>query len=65
MEISGIKGELYMVGLKAARDSQLNVLKAVSAGLENVEAIQRASAASARPQSPKAAGVGALLDISA
>ncbi len=64
MEIGGIKGELYMVGLKAARDSQLSVLSAVSAGLENVKAITASSAASARPKAPTPAGVGALMDIS-
>lgn len=64
MEISGVKGELYMVGLKAALGSQLSVLNAVSADLENVKAISSVAAASARPKSPTASGVGAQIDIS-
>jgi hypothetical protein len=56
MEVSGVKQQLYFVGLKVARDSQLNVLSAVAAGLENIKQIQAASA----PTSP---GTGKLLDI--
>lgn len=56
MEVSGIKQELYLVGLKVARDTQLAVLSAVSAGLENIKQITRASA-------PTAAGTGAQVDI--
>lgn len=56
MEVSGVKQQLYFVGLKAARDSQINVLSAVAAGLENVKAIQATSA----PTSP---GTGKLIDI--
>ncbi len=64
MEIGGIKGELYMVGLKAARDSQLSVLNAVSANLENIKAITAIGAGGARPKGPTSAGVGAQIDIS-
>jgi hypothetical protein len=57
MEVSGVKQQLYFVGLKAARDSQLNVLQAVSAGLENIKQIQAVASAPTPP------GSGKLLDI--
>ncbi len=56
MEATGVKQQLYFVGLKVARDSQLAVLSAVSAGLENIKQITQAAA-------PTAAGTGAQLDI--
>ncbi|MFC3676962.1 hypothetical protein [Ferrovibrio xuzhouensis] len=58
MEATGVKQQLYLVGLKVARDSQLAVLSAVSAGLENIKQITKASA-------PTAAGVGGQIDIKA
>jgi len=60
MEIGGgIKSELYMVGLKVARDSQLAVLSAVSAGLDNIKQITSQAA------SPTGPGVGGQVDIKA
>jgi len=58
VETTGVKQELYLVGLKVARDSQLAVLSAVSAGLDNIKQITKASG-------PTAAGVGAQVDIKA
>lgn len=58
MEATGVKQELYLVGLKVARDSQLAVLSAVSAGLENIKQITAAAA-------PTAAGTGKQVDIKA
>jgi hypothetical protein len=60
MEVSGVKQQLYFVGLRAARDAQLNVLQAVSAGLENIKQIQAVAAA---PSAPTNASTGKLLDI--
>jgi hypothetical protein len=60
MEVSGVKQQLHFVGLRAARDAQLNVLSAVAAGLENVKAIQAAGAA---PSAPTNSSTGKLLDI--
>ncbi|WP_341702382.1 hypothetical protein [Ferrovibrio sp.] len=57
MEATGVKQELYLVGLKVARDSQLAVLSAVTAGLENIKQITKAAG-------PTAAGVGGQVDIS-
>lgn len=56
METSGIKQELYQVGLKVARDTQLAVLSAVSDSLENIKQITKAAA-------PTSAGTGAQVDI--
>ncbi|MFN4165197.1 MAG: hypothetical protein ACK4GK_11530 [Ferrovibrio sp.] len=58
-EVSGIKQELYFVGLKIARDQQLAVLSAVSDSLENIKQI------TAPASSPTAAGTGKQVDISA
>lgn len=57
MEATGIKQELYFVGLKVARDSQLAVLSAVSASLDNIKQITQAAAA------PTAPGTGQKVDI--
>lgn len=62
MEVSGVQQQLQMVGMKIARDSQLNMLAAVSAGLENVKAIQAAGAAA---RSPTNSFTGKQVDISA
>ena len=59
VEATGVKQQLYFVGLKVARDSQLAVLSAVSAGLENIKQITQAAAA------PTAAGTGKQVDIKA
>ena len=60
MEIGGgIKSELYMVGLKVARDSQLAVLSVVGAGLENMKQIAAQAAA------PTGPGVGGKVDTTA
>ena len=56
---SGIKQQLYFVGLRVARDSQLAVLSAVSASLENIKQITQAAAA------PTAASSGKQVDIKA
>ena len=55
---SGIKQQLYFVGLKVARDSQLAVLSAVTASLQNIKQIQAAAA-------PTAAATGKQVDIKA
>ncbi|HEX6956546.1 MAG TPA: hypothetical protein VF194_01040 [Ferrovibrio sp.] len=57
MEASGVKQKLYFVGLRVAQDSQLAVLTAVTAGLENIKQITKAAA-------PMQAGVGGQVDIS-
>lgn len=57
MEASGVKRELYFVGLKVAQNTQLAVLNAVTDSLENIKQITRAAA-------PTAAGVGGRIDIS-
>lgn len=62
MEVSGVQQQLQIVGMKIARDSQINMLAAVSAGLENVKAIQAAGAA---PKAPTNAFTGKQVDISA
>lgn len=43
MEATGIKQELYFVGLKVARDTERAVLSAVAAGLENIKQITQAA----------------------
>ncbi len=57
MEVSGVKQQMAFAGLRAAQASQVNVLQAVSAGLENVKAVQAVASAPVPP------GSGKLLDI--
>ncbi|PJI43363.1 hypothetical protein [Ferrovibrio sp.] len=57
MEVSGVKQQMAFAGLRSAQSAQLNVLQAVSAGLENVKAIQSVASAPVPP------GSGKLLDI--
>jgi hypothetical protein len=57
MEATGIKQELYFVGLKVARDTERAVLSAVAAGLENIKQITQAA-------SPTTADTGKQVDIS-
>ncbi len=57
MEVSGVKQQMAFAGLRAAQTAQLSVLQAVSAGLENVKAVQAVASAPVPP------GSGKLLDI--
>lgn len=57
MEATGVKQELYFVGLKVARDTERAVLSAVADGLENIKQITQSAA------SPTSAGTGAQVDI--
>lgn len=54
----GLKGALYLTGLKAAQDTERAVLSVVSASLENIKQI------TAKASAPTAAGVGGKIDIS-
>lgn len=59
-EISGgIKGAMYMAGLKAAQQTEQAILSVVSAGLENMKQI------AAQAASPTGPGVGGQVDIKA
>lgn len=57
MEVSGVKQQMAFAGLRAAQTTQINVLQAVAAGLENVKAVQAVASAPVPPSS------GKLLDI--
>lgn len=57
MEVSGVRQEMAFAGLRAAQSAQFNLLQSVSAGLENVKAIQAVASA------PVPTGSGKLLDI--
>ena len=57
MEVSGVRQQMAFAGLRAAQTAQLNVLQAVSSGLENVKAVQAVASAPVPP------GSGKLLDI--
>jgi hypothetical protein len=59
VEATGVQQQLYFVGLKVARDSQLAVLSAVSDSLQNIKQITQAASA------PTAADTGKQLDIKA
>lgn len=69
--MSAIAQELQLVGMKIARDTQLTMLSAVAAGLENVKQITAAanqsgsSQGAAQPTAPLPPGVGSNLDVSA
>ncbi len=58
--VSGVKQQLYFVGLKVARDQQLAVLSAVAAGLENIKQI---TAPAPVASSPTSASTGKQVDI--
>jgi hypothetical protein len=55
----GIKGAMYMAGLKAAQQTEQAVLSVVSAGLENMKQIAAQAAA------PTGPGVGGKVDTTA
>lgn len=57
MEVSGVRQQMAYAGLRAAQTTQLNVLQAVTANLENVKAVQAVASAPVPPHS------GKLLDI--
>ncbi len=57
MEVSGVRQEMALAGLRAAQTAQLSVLQAVSAGLESVKAVEAVASAPVPP------GSGKLLDI--
>lgn len=62
--MAAINQQLELVGMRIARDSQLAVLSAVSASLENVKAITEPQ--KQRPaSSPLPAGVGKTVDVAA
>lgn len=65
--MSAIQQQLQLVGAKVARDSQLAVLSAVSASLDNVKQITSAEnqqpAQSSAPQGPLPQGVGNSVDV--
>lgn len=55
----GVKGAMYMAGLKAAQQTEQAVLSVVSAGLENMKQIASQAA------SPTGPGVGGKVDTKA
>jgi len=67
--MSAIQQQLSIVGAQVARDTQLAVLSAVSASLENVKQItapenqQPAQSAGSAPQGPLPQGVGGSVDV--
>ncbi|MBX3454119.1 hypothetical protein [Ferrovibrio sp.] len=71
--MSAIQQQLQLVGAQVARDTQLAVLSAVSASLENVKQItapenqqpaqSNAAPAQAQPQAPLPQGVGGSVDL--
>lgn len=66
--MAAISQELQLVGLKVARDTQLSVLSAVSASLDNIKQITAAAnqgGAASAPAGPLPEGVGGQVDVSA
>jgi hypothetical protein len=57
MEVTGVKQQFSIGGLRAAQTAQLNVLSAIASGLENVKQVQAVASAPTPP------GSGKLLDI--
>lgn len=65
--MSAIAQELQFVGMKVARDTQLTVLSAVAAGLENIKQITAAAnqGGASQAAAPLPQGVGGQVDVSA
>ncbi|WP_428247522.1 hypothetical protein [Ferrovibrio sp.] len=65
--MTAISQELQFVGLKVARDTQLSVLSAVSASLDNIKQITAAAnqGGAKSASGPLPEGVGGQVDVSA
>lgn len=64
--MSAISQELQLVGLKVARDTQLTVLSAVAASLDNIKQITAAANQGGQAAAaPLPSGVGDKVDVSA
>jgi len=63
--MSAIQQQLGIVGARVARDTQLAVLSAVSASLENIKEITAASNQQPAQSAALPQGVGGKVDVSA